>query len=348
MGMSLGCSTRFCLAEGSARRGLSSSGEGKGGRGAEGSEGAATAEGLPGVGGSSNRWNGVVRPERICVRVEFVQTVQVERVPVDEGVTRGPEWANHGDMDDRLKQQLVVGREHYQKREFDKAEPLLREVVEQQDGFADVHNMLGVIAHERGDFATAEKHLERATELNPNYTEAMLNLAVTYNDQGKYEAGRSIYRRIRSARERSADNLDPFVKGKIANMHAELAQAYEDTGLRADAIRELERAVSMCPTFADLQTRLGTLHRDSGDLQKARKHYEAARDANPRYPLARLMLGVTLLALNDVEAAKIEWKAVLEYDPGNKSASMYLRMAENIPSPTMPPPESPPEPSPES
>lgn len=258
----------------------------------------------------------------------------------DESVTGGPESANHGGMDDHLKQQLVLGREHYQKREFDRAEPLLREVVEQHDGFADVHNMLGVIAHERGDFATAEKHLERATELNPNYTEALLNLAVTYNDQSKYEAGRMVYKRIRSARDRSTDNLDPFVKGKIANMHAELAQAYEDAGLRTDAIRELERAVSMCPTFADLQTRLGTLFRDSGDLEKAREHYEAARNANPRYPLARLMLGVTLLALNEVDEAKKEWRAVLEHDPGNKSASMYLRMAENMPPPSQPPPKS--------
>jgi nitrogenase subunit NifH len=49
------------------------------------------------------------------------------------------------------------------------------------------------------------------------------------------------------------------------------------------------------------------------------------------------MLGVTLLALNDVEAAKVEWRAVLEHDPGNKSAAMYLRMAENIPRPSQPP-----------
>jgi tetratricopeptide (TPR) repeat protein len=119
-------------------------------------------------------------------------------------------------------------------------------------------------------------------------------------------------------------------------MHAELAQAYEDAGLRADAVRELKRAITMCPTFADLQTRLGTLFRDSGDLDHARQHYEAARNANPRYPLARLMLGVTLLALNEVEQAKAEWRAVLEQDPSNKSAAMYLRMAENLPSPSAP------------
>jgi len=234
-------------------------------------------------------------------------------------------------MDDRLKQALHQGREHYQKHEFDKAEPLLLLVVHTHDGFADVHNMLGVIAHERGEFEAAERHFERATQLNPNYTEALLNLAVTYNDQAKYEAGRRVYSQIRSVRERSSDNLDPFVRGKIANMHAELAAAYEDAGLRTDAIRELERAVSMCPGFADLQTRLGTLFRDTGDLTRARHHYEEARAANPKYAPARLLLGVTLLAMNEIENAKAEWRAVLDADPENKSAQMYLRMAENMP-----------------
>src|SRR5262245_3768988 len=99
-------------------------------------------------------------------------------------------------MDERLKQLLVLGREHYERREYDRAEHVLRQVVEKTDRFADVYNMLAVILHERGDFAGAEKYFEHAVELNPNYTEALLNLAVTYNDLGKYEAARQVYSRI--------------------------------------------------------------------------------------------------------------------------------------------------------
>ncbi len=46
-------------------------------------------------------------------------------------------------MDDHLKQLLLLGREHYQKREYDKAEYLLRQVVEKTDHFADVHRHAG-------------------------------------------------------------------------------------------------------------------------------------------------------------------------------------------------------------
>ena len=65
-------------------------------------------------------------------------------------------------MDDHLKQQLLLGREHYQKREFDKADYILREVIEHSDGFADVFDMLGIIAHSRGDLHAAARYSERA------------------------------------------------------------------------------------------------------------------------------------------------------------------------------------------
>lgn len=243
-------------------------------------------------------------------------------------------------MNERVKQWLTQGREHYVKREFDKAEKLLTDVVEQQTGFADVYNMLGVIAHERGNFSVAEKHFEQATLINPNYTEALLNLAVTYNDQAKYEASRRIYQQIRSARERSQDRIDPFAKGKIANMHGDVATAYEEAGLPEEAIHELERAVALCPGFADIRTRLGVLYRDGGNLQAARDQFELARKANPRYVQARVLLGIKLLSVNEVQAALDEWRAALEIDPNNKSAQMYVRMVENSQRSMLPPPQS--------
>ena len=56
-------------------------------------------------------------------------------------------------MDERIKELLSRGREHYQKREFDKADYILREVIEHADGFADVFDMLGVIAHSRSSLS---------------------------------------------------------------------------------------------------------------------------------------------------------------------------------------------------
>ncbi len=229
-------------------------------------------------------------------------------------------------MDEHTKQLLLLGREHYHKRELDKAEQMLRQVVEKEDRLADVHDMLGVLCHARGNFVQAEHHFERALSINPSYTEAALNLAVTYNDRGKYEAARQVYARIKGTPTGTLQALDPFARGKIANMHAEVGQAYADTGLVREAIGEYEKAVTLCPQFADLRTRLGSLLREINDLARAREQYEAAVDARPNYVPARIQLGVTVLAMGDADAAADQWRKVLEIDPDNARAKMYLRV----------------------
>lgn len=229
-------------------------------------------------------------------------------------------------MDDHIKQLLLLGREHYEKREFDKAEYLLRQVVAKTERLADVYDMLGVIAHSRGDFALAERHFEKAVNLNPNYTEAQLNLMVTYNDLGKYDAARRVYSLIRTRGASGTTPADPFAKGKIANMHAETAQAYQDVGMVHEAIIELEKAVGLCPNFADLRVRLGVLLRDQGNAPRAREQFEAAKGVNPNYIPARVMLGVLLLSSNEPQRAIEEFESVIKLDPENKSAQMYLRV----------------------
>jgi tetratricopeptide (TPR) repeat protein len=229
-------------------------------------------------------------------------------------------------MDERVKQLLVLGREHYAKHEFEKAEELLRQVLDHEDRFADVHDMVGVIAHSRGNFIQAERHFERALEINPAYTEAALNLAVTYNDRGKYDAAKLVCARIRGAPSGSVQNLDPFARGKLANMHADIGQAYVDAGLPHEAIGEFEKAVALCPNFADLRTKLGSLLREVNNQARAREQYEAALAARPSYVPARIQLGVTLLALGDPAGAEEQWRRVIELEPDNSRAKMYLRM----------------------
>ena len=231
-------------------------------------------------------------------------------------------------MDERTKQLLALGREHYEKREFDRAEHYLRQVLERADQkFADVLNMMGVIHHDRGRFEEAQGAFEEALQINPNYTEAALNLAVTYNDLGRYDEAKRIYQAALSRGSDAPGQLDPFVKGKIANLHAEVAQAYVDANMPADAMHELRTAILLCPTFADLRVKLANLYRQTGDLDAARFELEEAIGARPRYVPAYIALGVTLLSQGSAERAMGAWKKALEVDPDNKAAQMYLRMA---------------------
>ena len=167
-------------------------------------------------------------------------------------------------MDERIRRMLAVGKEHYESGDFTRAEEVLTQIVEENRGFADIHNMLGVIYHAQNKFSQAEECFEEALSINANYTEAALNLSVTYNDLGKYAEAREIYANAMSRSKSEPRSLDPFAKGKIANMHANLGSAYHGIGLFDEAVREYRNALDLCPTFVDIRTKLGIVLRVNG------------------------------------------------------------------------------------
>lgn len=229
-------------------------------------------------------------------------------------------------MDERLRRLITLGREHYASREYDKAEKYLAQVVKEHRGFADIFNMLGVIYHDQGRFQQAQEAFEEALKINPNYTEAALNLAVTYNDLGKYAQAREVYVKAIARSRAEPRSLDPFARGKLANMHADLGAAYAGVGFYPEAIREYQKALELCPTFVDLRTRLAALYRDVGDAASAQRELEIVKTTNPKYVPARVSLGVTLYSLGRVDEAVREWEAALAIDPQNKAARVYLHM----------------------
>jgi tetratricopeptide (TPR) repeat protein len=227
-------------------------------------------------------------------------------------------------MEDRLRQLMHLAREHYQSGEHDKAEPLLLQIIRDHRGFADMFNMLGVIHHGQERFHQAAEAFAEALKINPNYTEAALNLAVTLNDLGKYQEAREVYSRAVSASRAQPRQIDPFAKGKLANMHARTADAYAGLGLNEEAAREYRKALELCPSFVDIRTKLGSTLRDLGDKEAALNEYLLAKAESPKYLPARINLGVTLYSLGRVEEARHEWESVLQDDPDNKSCRMYL------------------------
>ncbi len=235
-------------------------------------------------------------------------------------------------MEARLKQVLTQAKEAYENGEYERAEPLLRQVIDEGgDRFADVFHMLGQIHHDKGDFGRAQEYFETAVRLNPHYTDALLALAVIYNELGKYEDSTRIQAFARKHMEKHEDSVDPFVKGKIANMHADLASVYMEANLPDEAIHEYKRALVLCPQFADLQTRLAHVYREIGQYEEAKSSYEKAIELNKHYLPARIHLGLLLLRAGDKAGAREQWTKALETDPENRSARMYLNtfMKEN-------------------
>jgi len=229
-------------------------------------------------------------------------------------------------MDEALKQLLTLGRGYFEKKQWAEAEKYLTQVVEQNQSFADVYNMLGVIYHDQGQFARAQRAFEAALRINPAYTDAALNLAIIYNDMGKYREAKEVYSAALSRQRGTPNKMDPYVRGKIANMYADIGNVYASSGMLDEAIIEYRRALELGPTFVDIRLKLADALRDQGEHAEALKEFEAILKANPNYLPGRVHYGITLYSAGRRADAVAIWEDVLARNPGNKSAEMYLAL----------------------
>jgi tetratricopeptide (TPR) repeat protein len=232
---------------------------------------------------------------------------------------------------------VELGKKFFQQRDYRKAEEYLRRVAQNNQHYADVHNMLGVIYHSESRFSDAIAAFEKALDINPNYTEALMNLAVLNNDLGNYSDARKLYDTLRKrgkavtpkGKAKKGDEfIEPVVKGKLTNMHADLADIYCGLGLYAQAIDEYERALALNPKYTDIKTKLGIAQREHGKLADSVKTLREACKINGKFLQAKVQLGVTLYAMGKNTEARKTWNDTLKTDPENRIAQMYLSLCE--------------------
>ncbi|NOY86372.1 MAG: tetratricopeptide repeat protein [Deltaproteobacteria bacterium] len=208
--------------------------------------------------------------------------------------------------------------------QLDDAEKSLLAMHKRNPDFADICNKMGQLYFQKGDYLRAKEFLARAVRLNPDYTEASLNLAVTYNEIGKYEEARKVVDRARERVRRKKIPIDPFIAGKLANKHKEVGDIYRELGLMQESVDEYRKALTLSPGFADIQVKLGIALREMGRIDEALDIFSTTAIKRPDYLDARIQLGITYFSRGFVDRAQDEWEEVLRLDPQYSKALMYL------------------------
>ncbi|CAG1066415.1 TPR repeat-containing protein YrrB [uncultured bacterium] len=219
-----------------------------------------------------------------------------------------------------------LGKRSFDERNYDTALQYLEKVAAEKNQFADVYNMLGLIYYYGSRFEDAIKAFRKAIEINPAYTEASLNLSVVYNELGQFERSSEVYAMAREGRKEAESYLDPYVKGKLANMHSGLGAIYKDLGFYNEAADEFKKALKLRPGFVDIKTNLGVVYRDMKDYEKALRELEETVSQNPEYAHSRVQLGLTYYTMGQQERARSEWLKVLRANPEDKVAQMYMNL----------------------
>lgn len=229
------------------------------------------------------------------------------------------EWRGH----------FESAKKAYKEQDYSGALSEIKELLKKHEGFADVHNMKGLILYNLGRRDEASVAFDAALQINPAYSEASLNLVVIYNELGEVDKAQHVYELAKKAVNLKAvagreNYLDPYVSGRLANMHAELGAIYKDLGLSDKAVYEFKSALEMKPGLVDVLTQLGIVYRDMKDFSMSIKMLEEALIHNPKFTGARLQLGLTYYVMGDLPRAKGEWQKITREAPNDKMANMYL------------------------
>lgn len=227
-----------------------------------------------------------------------------------------------------IKELITIGKQHFDNKEYARAESYLKRALEQSGRYADVLNMLGVISHVEGRFASAIDFFRKALEINPRYTEATLNLAVLYNDLGQYAEAKKLYGKLKGVSGKANTQIEPVLRGKLSNLHADIGDIYRSIGLYSHAIEEYKKALNLNSNYFDIRTKLGQALREHGKALDSVRELKSVLDKNKKYSPALVQLGITYYTMGKIKDAKEQWGEVISAEPGNEYARMYLRLTD--------------------
>ena len=233
-------------------------------------------------------------------------------------------------MDAKADRAVARARELFDAGDVHGAVHVLTEVTRAGGGFADAHNLLGLAYSLVDRKDDALKELDHALKLNPRYVDAHLNRAVLLNEMGRYEDAAAAFAKAQDLGKVDDTGFSAPMASRLANLHAELAEAYVEAGGMDEAIRQLESAVHLRPGFTDLRYRLARLLLDKGETARARAELEGILNERPESLDARASLGMACYLAGDHGAARAAWEQCRRQAPKDARIGAYLSLLERV------------------
>jgi tetratricopeptide (TPR) repeat protein len=194
----------------------------------------------------------------------------------------------------------VLAEAYFRKGEIAKAKKVYEAIVEQLPMDASSQYRLGVIAGNDKDFNGALSHFEKAVEGNPNFVQAVSQIAAVYLTQGKAD----------KARERVMKQIKAVPDNPL--LHNLLGGLWMQAKKMDEAEQSFRKAISIDDTVQISYMNLAELYRQTDRVNDAVKEYEMALAKNPKLISAHMMLGMIAEHRKDHQGAKEHYRETLK------------------------------------
>jgi tetratricopeptide (TPR) repeat protein len=220
---------------------------------------------------------------------------------------------------DPVQRQLPAARAHYQSAmtlvqqgQFAQAVVAFQHALDMQPDYFDaVHNMATVLFMQ-GDFEAAIAHYRQALRLKPDHAGAHYNLALALQQLDKIEESLGSYRQALAL---EPSHLD--ARNNLGNL-------LKNGGRLDEAIACYQQVLKQKPDFAEVHANLGIALAAQGNQDAAIGCYRHAMRLKPTYPDAHNSLGIALMDLDRLDEAAVCCREALRLNPNFAEAHNSL------------------------
>ncbi|MFQ5865328.1 MAG: protein kinase [bacterium] len=165
----------------------------------------------------------------------------------------------------RKERGFIVAMQAAYDRNYQKAESLFVDYVEQYPNARDAFLFLNIMAHVNGNIEQAIRAIERVLELDPTFAMGYSNLAYCYSELREHEKA------ISAKKKHLA--LQPDAMGAYGTA----CDIYIHAGQLDEALRICEQGLQKNPQWYTLNNRIGFIYLYQGDGERARHYVRQAR-----------------------------------------------------------------------
>jgi tetratricopeptide (TPR) repeat protein/S1-C subfamily serine protease len=208
-----------------------------------------------------------------------------------------------------------LGWAYNEKREFDKAIPCFKKVIDIVPNHVSAHNNLGHAYNSKGQFDDAIPCFKRAIELDRDHVAAHSNLGYAYNAKRQFDLAIPVLERAVELDERNVIAL------------GNLGFAYNEKRLHDKAIACLKRVVELDRNNVTAHNGIGFAHNAKGQYEDAIPCFKKVLQLNPKHGAALNNLGFAFNAMGRYDQGIPYLKKTVEFYPKHAIAHDNLSAA---------------------
>jgi tetratricopeptide (TPR) repeat protein len=178
-----------------------------------------------------------------------------------------------------------------------------------EESSPEIHNNLGRVHLRNGKIEEARQEFQKALELDPRNSEALLNLASIQRAEGRTAEAEHLVKR--------ALQVDPNSISALS----QLAEIRRDLGDLDEAVRLFEEALAIDDSLPFLFLGYGDVLQRAARLDEAVEAFRMVLQLEPDSFKARYNLGVTYANQGKVEESIAQYEEALELEPRNPEAA---------------------------